>query len=65
MVSRREFFRGAGVVAVSAGLVSRVGAASLPELAPQVGGRSIRVRMRTSKAAAILARYPPSRARDR
>jgi manganese oxidase len=33
MVSRRDFFKGAGVVAVGAGLVSRVGAASLPELA--------------------------------
>ena len=31
MVSRRDFFKGAGAVAVSAGLVSRVGAASLPE----------------------------------
>jgi FtsP/CotA-like multicopper oxidase with cupredoxin domain len=31
MVSRRDFFMGAGAVAVSAGLVSRVGAASLPE----------------------------------
>ncbi|TFW09359.1 copper oxidase [Oxalobacteraceae bacterium OM1] len=31
MVSRRDFFKGAGVVAVGAGLVSRVGAASLPE----------------------------------
>ena len=31
MISRREFFKGAGAVAVSAGLVSRVGAASLPE----------------------------------
>ena len=33
MVSRRDFFKGAGAVAVSAGLVSRVGAASLPEAA--------------------------------
>ncbi|WP_034303647.1 multicopper oxidase family protein [Herbaspirillum sp. RV1423] len=31
MVSRRNFFTGAGAVALSAGLVSRVGAASLPE----------------------------------
>ncbi|MDO9218671.1 MAG: multicopper oxidase domain-containing protein, partial [Lacisediminimonas sp.] len=31
MVSRRDFFKGAGAVAVGAGLVSRVGAASLPE----------------------------------
>ncbi len=31
MVSRRDFFKGAGAVAISAGLVSRVGAASLPE----------------------------------
>lgn len=31
MVSRRDFFKGAGAVAVSAGLVSRTGAASLPE----------------------------------
>ncbi|WP_334187088.1 multicopper oxidase family protein [Noviherbaspirillum sp.] len=31
MVSRRDFFMGAGAVAVSAGMVSRVGAASLPE----------------------------------
>lgn len=31
MVSRRDFFRGAGAVAIGAGLVSRVGAASLPE----------------------------------
>src|SRR5712664_3468167 len=31
MVSRRTFFTGAGAVALSAGLVSRVGAASLPE----------------------------------
>ena len=35
MVSRRDFFGGAGAVALSAGLVSRVGAASLPE-APQM-----------------------------
>lgn len=33
MVSRRDFFMGAGAVAVGAGLVSRVGAASLPEAA--------------------------------
>ena len=33
MVSRRDFFKGAGAVAVGAGLVSRVGAASLPEAA--------------------------------
>jgi FtsP/CotA-like multicopper oxidase with cupredoxin domain len=31
MVSRRDFFKGAGAVAIGAGLVSRVGAASLPE----------------------------------
>ena len=31
MVSRRNFFMGAGAVAISAGLVSRAGAASLPE----------------------------------
>ncbi|GAB3540440.1 copper oxidase [Noviherbaspirillum agri] len=31
MVSRRDFFMGAGAVAIGAGLVSRVGAASLPE----------------------------------
>lgn len=31
MVSRREFFKGAGALAVSAGMVSRVGAATLPE----------------------------------
>ncbi len=31
MVSRRDFFRGAGAVAVSSAVVSRVGAASLPE----------------------------------
>jgi hypothetical protein len=37
MVSRRDFFKGAGVVAVGAGLVSRVGAASLPELATMSG----------------------------
>lgn len=33
MVSRRNFFKGAGALAVSTGLVSRVGAASLPEAA--------------------------------
>jgi FtsP/CotA-like multicopper oxidase with cupredoxin domain len=33
MVSRRHFFKGAGAVAIGAGLVSRVGAASLPEAA--------------------------------
>ncbi|MDB5764277.1 MAG: putative multicopper oxidase [Herminiimonas sp.] len=33
MVSRRDFFKGAGAVAVSTGLVSRAGAASLPEAA--------------------------------
>jgi FtsP/CotA-like multicopper oxidase with cupredoxin domain len=33
MVSRRDFFKGAGAVAVSAGLDSRVGAASLPDIA--------------------------------
>lgn len=33
MVSRRDFFMGAGALAVSAGVVSRVGAASLPEAA--------------------------------
>ena len=37
MVSRREFFKGAGAVAISAGLVSRVGAASLPEAALMSG----------------------------
>lgn len=37
MVSRRDFFRNAGVLAVGAGLVSRVGAASLPE-APTMDG---------------------------
>jgi FtsP/CotA-like multicopper oxidase with cupredoxin domain len=31
MVSRRDFFKGAGAVAIGAGMVSRVGAASLPE----------------------------------
>ncbi|HAT32230.1 MAG TPA: copper oxidase [Janthinobacterium sp.] len=31
MISRRDFFKGAGAVAVSASAVSRVGAASLPE----------------------------------
>src|SRR4051812_2216877 len=31
MVSRRDFFKNTGVLAVGAGLVSRVGAASLPE----------------------------------
>ncbi len=35
MVSRREFFKGAGMVALGAGLISRVGAAALPE-APQM-----------------------------
>ena len=33
MVSRRDFFMGAGAVALGAGVVSRVGAASLPEAA--------------------------------
>jgi len=33
MVSRREFFRGAGALAIGAGLVSRAGAATLPEAA--------------------------------
>ena len=33
MVSRRNFFMGAGAVALGAGVVSRVGAASLPEAA--------------------------------
>lgn len=33
MISRRDFFKGAGAVAVTAGAVSRVGAASLPEAA--------------------------------
>ncbi len=37
MVSRREFFMGAGIAALGAGLVSRVGAASLPE-APVAAG---------------------------
>ena len=37
MVSRRDFFMGAGAVAVSAGLVSRVGAASLPEAVYMAG----------------------------
>jgi FtsP/CotA-like multicopper oxidase with cupredoxin domain len=37
MVSRREFFKGAGAVAVSAGLVNRVAAASLPEVAVMSG----------------------------
>ena len=37
MVSRRDFFKGASAVAVSAGLVSRVGAASLPEAASMDG----------------------------
>ena len=32
MISRRDFFKNAGIVAVSAGLVSRVSAATLPEL---------------------------------
>jgi FtsP/CotA-like multicopper oxidase with cupredoxin domain len=36
MVSRRNFFKGAGV-AVSAGLVSRAGAATLPELVTMAG----------------------------
>jgi hypothetical protein len=31
MISRRDFFRGAGAVAVSAAAVSKAGAASLPE----------------------------------
>lgn len=31
MVSRRAFFQTAGIAALGAGLVSRVGAASLPE----------------------------------
>ena len=31
MISRRDFFKGAGAVAVSTAAVSRVGAASLPE----------------------------------
>ena len=31
MVSRRDFFKGAGAMAISAGLVSKVGAAALPE----------------------------------
>src|SRR5213596_1953823 len=31
MISRRDFFKGAGAAAVSAAAVSRVGAASLPE----------------------------------
>ena len=33
MISRRDFFRGAGAVAVTTGLVSRAGAATLPEVA--------------------------------
>lgn len=37
MVSRREFFMGAGIAALGAGMVSRVGAASLPE-APVAAG---------------------------
>ena len=37
MVSRRDFFKGAGALAVGAGLVSRAGAASLPELATVSG----------------------------
>ncbi len=37
MVSRREFFMGAGIAALGASVVSRVGAASLPE-APVAAG---------------------------
>ncbi len=37
MVSRRDFFMGAGIAALGSGLVSRVGAASLPE-APVAAG---------------------------
>jgi hypothetical protein len=33
MTTRRDFFRDAGVLALGAGLVSRVGAAALPEAA--------------------------------
>ena len=33
MVTRRDFFRDAGVLAIGAGLISRAGAASLPEAA--------------------------------
>ncbi len=39
MVSRREFFMGAGIAALGTGLVSRVGAAALPE-APVATGAS-------------------------
>ncbi|WP_211466731.1 multicopper oxidase family protein [Collimonas silvisoli] len=37
MVSRRNFMSGAGAVAIGAGLVSRVGAASLPEAVTMAG----------------------------
>ncbi len=37
MVTRRDFFKGAGALAVSAGLVSKAGAASLPEAAVASG----------------------------
>ncbi len=40
MVSRRDFFMGAGIAALGAGLVSRVGAASLPEAPVAVGPKT-------------------------
>ncbi len=41
MVSRREFFMQAGVAALSAGVVSRVAAASLPEIAVASGPATV------------------------
>ncbi len=41
MVSRREFFMQAGVAALGAGIVSRVAAASLPEIAAGSGPATV------------------------
>ncbi len=41
MVSRRDFFMGAGIAALGAGLVSRVGAASLPEAPVAAGPKTV------------------------
>ncbi len=41
MVSRREFFMGAGLAALGAGLVSRVGAVSLPEAPVATGAATV------------------------
>jgi FtsP/CotA-like multicopper oxidase with cupredoxin domain len=41
MITRRDFFRSAGAVAVGAGLVSRIGAASLPEAAAAPGAGTL------------------------